>query len=158
MNFFPKKSTQKKPANFLFLGVGVIITLILLFFFKVCLSDEDFTSCSLQPPGELGGGADPLGLMSLGVGGRHRGIMFLLLFLCILFHLSNRADACVLFSIPLKWPSRVTWDVGTRAAGKEARGGDTGWGRGANLPKPPTTQPFSREGLRGTGHSPAWSP
>lgn len=106
----------------------------------------------------VGRGSSPLGLRSPGVGGRHGGIIFLLLFLCILFHLSNRADACVFFIIPLKWPGRVTWEVGTRAAGKEARGGDTGRGRGANLPKPPNNSALQPRGAAVHGGQPGLEP
>lgn len=125
----------------------LLLLWLLLIFLKIRLSDEDFASCSLQPSG-VWEGEQPPGLTSPGVGDRHRGIIFLLLFLCILFHLSNWDDPCVLFTIPLKWPGRVTWEVGTRAAGKEARGGDTGWLGVPASPNLPRTQPCSR-GLPG---------
>lgn len=59
----------------------------------------------------------------------------------------------MLFTIPLKWPGRVTWEVGTGAAGKEASSGDTGWDRGANLPKAPKNPSLQPRGSRGAaGH------
>lgn len=145
----------------IFLSLGLVLLLLCLLLLLLFLEFVSQTETLFHAPSSpLGGGrgSSPLGLTSPGVGGRHRGIIFLLLFLCILFHLSNRVDACLLFTIPLKWPGRVTWEVGTRAAGKEARGGDTGWGRGANLPKAPNDPALQPRGAAGHGGDPAWSP
>lgn len=114
-----------------------------------------------SPSSWMGGGAAPRARrVPEGRGGA--GIIFLLLFYRYLYFflgllpLSSRASACAhsYFSPSPCGGRAVTWEEGTRAAGKETGGcrGGAGWGRGAHpkYPPPPPSGPAQRpRGLRG---------